>query len=191
MSPMILRVPNNTGASGVPGVLHVYNYCIFGPIGWTIVQMISHYPRAHELYITSGTDGDHGNRSYHYEGMPNGYPGYAAVDIGAFDGITGNFSHYDEGARRMRDYAAYAENTIPGYRWITELIHTTPFVSDNGYYVKNGVQIASYGPATDEAHKNHIHEALSLQQANSGLYRAQQSYPRLPQPQLVTGQWIG
>lgn len=76
-----------------------------------------------------------------------------AVDIAGFSGYTA------QAKKDLRDLAKilYAN---PG-AWL-ELIHTTPFNDDDGFYVKNGRKVSSnyYGAATNAAHLNHVHTAM-------------------------------
>ncbi len=177
-APKTVRVRDNTGASEKAGVLNVYSGVELNSTGELIVELASYYPKAHEIYVTSGMDGDHGprpNGSYHYGHLQyNGSPA-AAVDFGAYDQVT-----KAEGDRRMRDLARWLEDVIPGAANIVELIHTTPFADDNGFYVKNGRRIASYGPETDAAHLNHVHLALSVAQVTAALVRAKGTKPVPP-----------
>lgn len=46
--------------------------------------------------------------------------------------------------------------------YLTELIHTTVYSDDNGYYVKNGrVNPGAYSTSTKLAHRNHYHIAIA------------------------------
>jgi glycoside hydrolase-like protein/putative peptidoglycan binding protein len=64
----------------------------------------------------------------------------------------------DQGNRDMRDLAAFFYN-YPSY--LLELIHTTPYATDNGFYVKDGKRVDEgyYDAATRAAHLNHVHVA--------------------------------
>jgi hypothetical protein len=167
-TPKTVRVPKDTGASNKLGVLNVYKNVKLNPTGRHIVKLASFYPKAHEVYVTSGMEGDHGprpNGSFHYchltfEGSPA-----AAIDFGARDNSNG------KGDVRMRDLARWFEDVIPGAAHIVELIHTTPFADDNGFYVKNGQRIASFGAKVDADHLSHVHLALSLAQVTAALAR--------------------
>ena len=72
-------------------------------------------------------------------------------------------------AEEMRDVAEwwyqFADHLI-------EEIHTTPFSTNNGFYVKNGERVSPgfYGHQTEMAHQNHVHIAMSEANAN-GLLR--------------------
>lgn len=50
---------------------------------------------------------------------------------------------------------------------LLEEIHTTPFDDDNGFYVKNGSRVGPgfYGWATESAHLDHVHIAMSEYEA--------------------------
>jgi len=71
-------------------------------------------------------DGDHGQVSHHYGLSYRGSP-TAAIDIGA--------GGYPAGSAKMRDVARWLYDNFADYT--VELIHTTPFRDDNGFYVKN------------------------------------------------------
>lgn len=118
-------------------------------------------------------DGDHGPKpdgSYHYGHLKYDGSPAAAVDFGAYDD-----AGQAKGDRRMRDLARWFEDVVPGAARIVELIHTTPFADDNGFYVKNGQRIASYGAATDAAHLNHVHLAMSRAQLTAALAQVRAS----------------
>ena len=132
------------------------------------LELASYFPKAHQIYVTSGMDGDHGPRpdgSYHYGHLKyNGSPA-AAVDFGALD-VVGS----PKGDRRMRDLARWFENVVPRAANIVELIHTTPFADDNGFYVRNGQRCPScYDDQTKQDHLNHVHLALSQAQVKAAL----------------------
>lgn len=87
----------------------------------------------------------------------NGYSDYhgatddkGAVDFSAVMTSQGAVDRRDA-AKLMIRYAQYQ----------LELIHTTPFADDNGFYVKNGSVVGQgyYGGATEAAHVDHIHTA--------------------------------
>ena len=176
-TPKTARVPFHAGASNKVGVLNVYKTVELNSTGRHIVELASFYPKAHEVYVTSGMDGDHGprpNGSYHYGHLTFGGSPAAAIDFGALDHANG------KGDVRMRDLARWFEEVIPGAAHIVELIHTTPFADDNGFYVKDGQRIASFGAATDAAHLNHVHLALSLAQVTAALARVRGTKPPVP-----------
>src|SRR5260370_39984408 len=56
----------------------------------------------------------------------------------------------------------------------------TRCADDNGFYVKSGQRIASFGAATDAAHLNHVHLALSLAQVTAALARVRGTKPPVP-----------
>jgi GH25 family lysozyme M1 (1,4-beta-N-acetylmuramidase) len=155
---MTVRVANDSGAR--PDALAIYDYVQLGPVGQLIVAIAESYPKRNEIYVTSGMDGDHGPRPYgsHHYGLTYQGSPTAAVDFGARD-VVG----VAEGDRRMRDFAKWCEDHF--YRDTVELIHTTPYPTDDGFYVRHGVKIATFGAATDAAHLNHVHLALSKAQA--------------------------
>lgn len=121
-----------------------------GPLGRRMAKFLEAYPRADELWITSGTDGDHGQQSHHYglsyEGSPT-----AALDIGA-----------DRDPVKMRDFAKWMYENY--WKYTVELIHSTPFHDDDGFYVKNQKRFPGggpYGPPSVIGHFDHIHWATS------------------------------
>jgi LysM repeat protein len=175
--PKTARVPFQTGASNKVGVLNVYKTVELNSTGRHIVEFASFYPKAHEIYVTSGMDGDHGprpNGSYHYGHLTFGGSPAAAIDFGALDHANG------KGDVRMRDLARWFEDVIPGAAHIVELIHTTPFAIDQGFYVKDCQRIAGFDPATNAAHLNHVHLALSLKQVTAALARVSGTKPPVP-----------
>ncbi|GIG00042.1 LysM peptidoglycan-binding domain-containing protein [Catellatospora citrea] len=129
-----------------------------GPTGDGILDLIErYYPGRAEVYVTSGMDGDHGKVSHHYGLHHRGSP-TAAIDFGV-----------GANARMGRDLAKWIEDEFGDL--CVELIHTTPFADDDGFYVKNGRKIASYGAATDAAHADHVHLAMSAAQVAKALAR--------------------
>ena len=62
------------------------------------------------------------------------------------------------GQRKMRDFARW---WLQHSDYLLELIHTTPFADDHGFYVKDGKKVdeAFYGAAASAAHVNHVHVA--------------------------------
>jgi GH24 family phage-related lysozyme (muramidase) len=118
-----------------------------GPVGRLLVRIVNHYPRRDSLSITSGFRP--GPRSHH-RGLVYGNSPTAAIDIVA------------NGAAGMRDiakwlYDRFADDTV-------ELIHTTPFASDRGFYVKDQRKYPGggpYSPQTRREHRDHVHFASS------------------------------
>lgn len=117
------------------------------PDSWPILVQImkkSPYPN---MTVTSTQRS--GNSDYHDFGM--------AVD----------FARPMDAAGRamMRDFAQWFYQYSD---YLIELIHTTPFDTDNGFYVKNGVKRSPgfYGAATEAAHDNHVHVSISHRGAN-------------------------
>lgn len=134
-----------------------------GPTGDAILSLIDrYYPRRDEVYVTSAMDGDHGKVSHHYGLHHRGSP-TAAVDFGV-----------GANARMGRDLAKWIEDEL--HDLCVELIHTTPFADDDGFYVKNGRKIASYGPAVDAGHADHVHLAMSAAQVDKALARLAKKY---------------
>lgn len=109
------------------------------------------------MYITSALRpyraDDASTHGYHGAGTPgNNLPG----DTGALD-IAAPMT--DQGQRDMRDAAKMLYDRF-GDRFL-EIIHTTPYNDDDGFYVKNGQKYpggAIYGSEVP-AHIDHIHTA--------------------------------
>jgi hypothetical protein len=99
-----------------------------------------------KLYITSNNRGTSGV-DYHSDPGSNG-----ALDVAGQMNETG-----------QRAMQAAARLIIEDHLRLLELIHSTPYADDNGFYVKNGVVQGPgfYGSATEQAHVNHIHIAAS------------------------------
>lgn len=144
-----------------------------GQTGDGILDIIErYYPKRDEVYVTSGMDGDHGQVSHHYGLNYRGSP-TAAVDFGV-----------GANARMGRDLAKWIEDEF--YDLCVELIHSTPFNTDDGFFVKNGRKIASYGAATDSAHRDHIHLAMSAAQVQQALARLGKKYGTAAAPAAKT-----
>jgi hypothetical protein len=99
---------------------------VLGPLGERMAKFLENYPKADEIYITSGRDGDHGDVSHHY-GLSYGGSPTAAIDIGAGGVGVGDV--------KMRDFAEWLYDNYADFT--VELIHSTPFADDHGFYVKN------------------------------------------------------
>lgn len=124
-----------------------------GPLGDRMAKFLEKYPKADEIYITSGKDGDHGRQSHHYGLTYAGSP-TAALDIGA--------GGQGAGSARMRDFAKWLYDNY--WQFTVELIHSTPFDDDDGFYVKNQKKYPGggpYGPPSSIGHFDHIHWATS------------------------------
>lgn len=82
------------------------------------------------------------------------------------------------GAAAQRDLAKWFYDKYPQY--ITELIHTTPFDTDNGFYIKNGRKVGPgfYGASVENAHKDHVHIAITKEAAQKIL----STLPSTPTP---------
>lgn len=119
-------------------------------------KVITHFPSASHVYITSTTGGTHATTSFHYRGE--------AVDVGS-----ASQSYKDQLAAWLYKYSSH----------ITELIHTN--ASDSGgWYVKYGSRKPHgfYGSTTDRAHINHVHLAVAtIAQANALLAAVSSSTP--------------
>jgi len=144
--------PANPPTAAHPAKVVLSEWVTLNATDQLLVKILSYYPKVHEIEVTSGTDGDHGPSSYHYGGTYRGSP-MGAIDLGG--GATGGSVH-------MRDCAKWLYDNFS--RYIVELIHTTPFSDDQGFYVKNGTRHPGGGPydaATRDAHRDHIHFATS------------------------------
>ena len=81
----------------------------------------------------------------------------------------------------MRDVAKWLYGHFAAYT--VELIHTTPYATDHGFYVKNQRKYPGGGPydkATRQQHRNHVHFATSKALARKILARLNK--PRAPAP---------
>lgn len=156
-----------------------------GPTGKLILKIIEHYPKRKELYVTSAyrpwESGSHHSGLFDKKGSPT-----AAVDFGV-----------GTKARMGRDlakwiYDRYAGDTV-------ELIHTTPFSDDDGFYVKHGKKFPGGGPyagRTARQHRDHVHWAVSRAAAQRILAKLAKSAPAKPpaplavkKPAAVTQVW--
>ncbi len=125
---------------------------VTGPTGDRMAKFLEHYPKADQIYLTSGMDGDHGAVSHHY-GLQYQGSATAALDIGA-----GN----PPDAEQMRDLAKWLYDNYSEYT--VELIHSTHFADDDGFYVKNQKKYPGggiYGGPGVIGHFDHIHWATS------------------------------
>lgn len=135
-----------------------------GPVGGMLAEILSYCPVADKLWISSGRDSldVHGLNSLHNEGRVvfGGSP-CAAIDIVANPQEDQN---WDTTERRtiMRDTALWL---LQFSVHTNELIHTSPFDTDKGFYVKDGSvtpDCTVYGCSSDPfstaaAHANHVH----------------------------------
>lgn len=121
--------------------VNVWNEAVLGPNAKNLVRIVGRYPRAGEIYITSGSDGDHGPHS------PGGSLHYrdAAIDIG-FGGPT------DKGAALGRDVAAW----LYQYRKNIDELIFRDLRDGKEFGVKNGA-LLNYGNATYQDHIDHVH----------------------------------
>lgn len=146
-------------------------------VGLIIAEIMRYYPKSGDLYITSGSDGDHAAVSHHYCNLSwNGSP-TAAVDFGA-GGVT------SEGNAKMRDFAKWLYDNYSSY--FKELIHSTPYADDQGFYVLDGIKRPNgggvYSQATRDAHLNHIHVAMSKATADQLLAKLRAEATPAPIP---------
>jgi GH25 family lysozyme M1 (1,4-beta-N-acetylmuramidase) len=120
-----------------------------GPVGRLLLEILKHYPRRGQLTISDGYRSPSLGRSHH-SGLSYGGSPTAALDIVA------------AGPARMRDVAKWLYDHFAGD--IVELIHTTPFNTDRGFYVKNQKKNPGgsiYGAQLRREHRNHVHFASS------------------------------
>jgi len=136
-------MPATTRAGGAvtvrPGVK-------IGPVGRRLAAILGHYPRKGAIYITSAFRPE--ERGSHHGGPSYGGSPTAAIDIGGGVNATGS--------RNMRDvakwlYDHFAADTV-------ELIHTTPFNTDRGFYVKNQRKYPGGGPYAGATAAQHRHD---------------------------------
>ena len=156
----VLTLPGKASATPAPppppssGPVRIEDGVTVGPVGSLLVKILGFYPKRDEIRITDAyrpnSKDHHGGLSY--DGSPT-----AAIDIaGRSSGVT------PETSRIMRDVAKWLYDKFGGD--IVELIHTTPYADDRGFYVKNQKKNPGgsiYGAATRNAHKNHVHFATS------------------------------
>ncbi|PSR67063.1 hypothetical protein C8258_17740 [Nocardia sp. MDA0666] len=153
---------------------------VTGPLGNRMAKFLERYPHADDIYITSGMDGDHGAVSHHYGLTYSGSP-TAALDIGA-----GGLS--PAGAVKMRDFAKWLYDNYADFT--VELIHSTPFSDDNGFYVKKQVKNPGgsvYGGPQAIGHFDHVHWATSADLMTRLEQRAGESAPDRVHPDVVGG----
>jgi hypothetical protein len=170
----LIKAPREDGSLGgtkptpgqpapfVPRPVSRWPNVVVGPVGTKLLEVMAYYPKSAEIYVTSGMDGDHGPVSHHY-GLTYQSSPTAAIDIG--------FGSEGQPARG-RDVAKWLYDNFSDL--IVELIHTTPFTDDDGFYVKNQVRYPGGGPyagATAAAHRSHVHFATSSALADLILVR--------------------
>lgn len=88
----------------------------------------------------------------------------------------------DRGSRNMREFARWLWE-FRGY--YLELIHSTPFSDDNGFYIKNGGQVNAGFFNEPALHLNHVHLAMSNRAATEVLAEIKRragGAPPTPQP---------
>lgn len=150
---------------------------ILGPLGERMAKFLDNYPKADEIYITSGRDGDHGAVSHHY-GLSYGGSPTAAIDIGAGGVGVGDI--------KMRDFAKWLYDNYADFT--VELIHSTPFADDQGFYVKNQRRNPGgsvYGGPGVIGHFDHIHWATSAALMTAIEQRQVQSAPARLHAEIV------
>ena len=110
-----------------------------GPVGRLLVRILEHYPKR-GLTITSGYRPGPGS---HHGGLVYGNSPTAAVDIIANGGAAG-----------MRDVAKWLYDRFGADT--VELIHTTPFSTDQGFYVKNQKKYPGGGPYSAQTRREKL-----------------------------------
>jgi hypothetical protein len=128
------------------------------PVGQLLLQVLSYYPRWHELSIIRGCSPlDHGS---HHRGLTYHGSRTAALDIAARTPI------------ETRELAAWLySNFAPD---LIELVHATPFGDDDGLYVRDQEMqpaCGGYGPGDRAAHRDRVHFASSAALAGRMLAR--------------------
>jgi hypothetical protein len=119
-----------------------------GPVGRLLAKILEHYPKRGEIYVTSAYRNEAGS---HHGGLMYKDSPTAGLDIAAGS------------AAKMRDVAKWLYDRFAGST--VELIHTTPFANDQGFYVwhqrkyPNGGGI--YDAKTMADHRDHVHFATS------------------------------
>ena len=95
----------------------------------------------------------------------NGRPGDGGSDYHSYGMAVDFYSPSSQAA--MRDFAKWLYDNYSSS--LLELIHTTPYSTDNGFYVKNGKKVGwnFYGAATNNAHLNHVHVAVDKASAQA------------------------
>jgi hypothetical protein len=159
--------PTTPGGPVLPkkNPIRLWDSVRIGPVGTSIVDIFAYfYPKHDEIYVTSAMDSNHGTDSHHYGLEYQGSPA-AAIDFGV-----------GTNARMGRDLAKWIEDEF--YDQCVELIHQTPFDTDDGFYVKNGTKVPAgyYGAATEAAHANHVHLAMSKKQVEAVMKRLVAKY---------------
>lgn len=144
--------------------LRRYTNVTVGAVGEQIIKLIEiYYPQASQLYVTSAYRNESGS---HHIGLTwNGSP-TAAVDLGAYDDPAPNSLDQAD----MRDVARWLEENFGDL--LAELIHTTPYADDNGFYRTYGKR-STFSKATQDAHLNHVHVAFSAVSIAEAFKRAQ------------------
>lgn len=152
-----------------------YSSVTTGPLGERIIALVEkYYPYKNEIYVTAGTDGDHGASSHHY-GLSYGGSPTAAIDFGAYDDAEPN-------DKDQRDMGLLADWLFENFWDLTvELIHYQPH-NDHVTMVRNQQKVSGYGSATDQAHVNHVHFATSAALMDKIEARAAQRFGSVPAP---------
>lgn len=176
------------GGSGTVVEIPRWSTVVIGPTGEQLARLAGLAPNAAEMWISSGMDGEadevHGppGSSHHYGLTYNGSPTAALDLVGNAQGA----GLSAESSRRMRDFARWCYDNFADL--IVELIHTTPYDDDQGFYVKNGVRYPGGGPYGDPGdpnsvagqHASHDHLAMSAAQIAAALERMGAGAPEPP-----------
>jgi hypothetical protein len=160
-SPPIAQTPRDQLA--YPGDGHpieIWDGVVLDDVSRRIIERAEYYPDKRYLYVTSSLRKDPG--SYHNQTPPRLYHGKVCrgVDFG-FGGVT------PTGSARGRDFAKWLYDNF--WDLTVQLIHTTPYADDDGFYVLDQVQRpggAVYGAQTMAQHANHVHDATTYDLAS-------------------------
>jgi hypothetical protein len=168
---------------GKPMGLKRFSGVTTGPLGTRIDEMVAkYYPKADELWITSAYRPT--ETGSHHAGLTYGGSPTAAVDF--CGNAPGGFG--PESQRRMRDFAKWCYDTFGDL--LVELIHTTPYSDDSGFYVRNGVKYPGGGPfgspttrgTVANQHSDHVHLATSAALLDRIIARLEAAAPPPPPP---------
>lgn len=135
------------------------------PLARRIIDLAELFPNTDKPYVTSARRV--GDNTSHHGGLLtwNGSP-TIAVDFGDY----GDPEPDDQDQLLMRDFAKWLDDNFRPY--IAELIHSTPYNTDNGFYVKYGQRYEGFSQATKDAHINHVHVAFSQASVEQAISKA-------------------
>ena len=151
------------------GTIEIWPSVELNTLARKIIELASYFPGTDAQrdmpYVTSAlrptdTGSHHGGRLT-WNGSQT-----QAVDFGDYSDPDPN----DQDQRVMRDFASWLDRNFRPY--IAELIHSTPYNTDSGFYVKYGVRYEGFSQATKDAHLNHVHVAFSAASIELALAKA-------------------